>query len=297
MTNENIPEKKFMEKARENYRLVVMNNETFEEIGSYRLSLLNVYMVASLIIVAVALLIIALVVLTPIKRYIPGYGDVKQYEEVMRLNKELSEIEEELKAQTAYTDNFRRILVGEIEESQEEINQTYEVPDSLLNVDRIKEDELLRKEIELNEQLHDRDLMTKTVNYQPKEVPLEQLFFVPPISGGVISADYMPEKKHLGLDIMAAKNTPIMAIMDGYVFTSDWTLETGNTIGIQHANNLISFYKHNSALLKKTGSFVKAGEAVAIIGNSGTLSSGPHLHFELWYNGKAVDPANYIIFN
>ena len=96
---------------------------------------------------------------------------------------------------------------------------------------------------------------------------------------------------------MAPKNTAIKAIMDGYVFTSDWTLETGNTIGIQHTNNLISFYKHNSALLKKTGSFVKAGEAVSIIGNTGTLSNGPHLHFELWYNGKAVNPKNYIIFN
>ena len=142
-----------MEKSRENYRLVIMNNETFEEIGSYRLSLLNVYIAASLVIVTVAVLIFALIALTPIKRYIPGYGDVRQYEEVMRLNKQLTEIEEELKAQTIYTDNFRRILVGEIEEPPSEVNQTYEIPDSLLNVDRIKEDELLRKEIELNEQL------------------------------------------------------------------------------------------------------------------------------------------------
>ena len=297
MTNESAKEKKFMEKSRENYRLVIMNNETFEEIGSYRLSLLNVYIAASLVIVTVAVLIFALIALTPIKRYIPGYGDVRQYEEVMRLNKQLTEIEEELKAQTIYTDNFRRILVGEIEEPPSEVNQTYEIPDSLLNVDRIKEDELLRKEIELNEQLHDRDLMAKTENFKPREIPLEQMYFVPPISGGIISADYMPDKKHMGLDIMAPKNTAIKAIMDGYVFTSDWTLETGNTIGIQHTNNLISFYKHNSALLKKTGSFVKAGEAVSIIGNTGTLSNGPHLHFELWYNGKAVNPKNYIIFN
>ncbi len=297
MTNETTKDKKFMEKSRQNYRLVIMNNETFEEIGSYRLSLLNVYITASLVIVSVAILIIALIAFTPLKRYIPGYGDVRQYEEVIRLNKELTEMEEELKAQTMYTDNFRRILVGEIEEPPSEVNQTYEIPDSLLNVDRIKEDELLRKEIELNEQLHDRDLMAKTENFKPRAIPLEQMYFVPPISGGIVSAEYMPEKKHLGLDIMAPKNTAIKAIMDGYVFTSDWTLETGNTIGIQHANNLISFYKHNSALLKKTGSFVKAGEALSIIGNTGTLSNGPHLHFELWYNGKAVDPKNYIIFN
>ena len=103
-------------------------------------------------------------------------------------------------------------------------------------------------------------------------------------------------KKHFGIDILAPKNTPVKAVLDGYVFMSDWTLETGYTLGIQHDNNVVSFYKHNSALLKKIGEFVSAGEALAIIGNSGTLSNGPHLHFELWHNGKPVDPASYVIF-
>ena len=84
--------------------------------------------------------------------------------------------------------------------------------------------------------------------------------------------------------------------MDGYVISSDWTLESGNTVAIQHANNIVSFYKHNSSILKKAGSFVQAGEAIAIIGNSGTLSDGPHLHFELWYNGHPVNPAEFINF-
>ncbi len=297
MTKENTEDKKFLEKARENYRLVVMNNETFEEVGSYKLSLLNVYVMISTIIVLVALFVIAIIVFTPIKRYIPGYGDVRQYEEVVRLNKELLGMRKELEAQTAYTDNFRRILVGEVETTDEETEEDFEMHDSLLNVSRIEEDELLRKEIELNEQLQDRNILNKTANYIPKEIPLEQMYFVPPVSAGVVSAEYSPDKKHLGVDLMAPKNTPVKSIMDGYIFSSDWTLETGNTLGIQHNNNLISFYKHNSALLKQVGDFVKAGEAVAIIGNTGTLSSGPHLHFELWHNGKAVDPSNYLIFN
>jgi len=127
------------------------------------------------------------------------------------------------------------------------------------------------------------------------DIPLEQLFFIPPITGRM-SEGFMPDKKHYGVDILAPKNTPIKAVMDGYVITSDWTLETGNTIGIQHANGIVTFYKHNSALLKKTGSLVKAGEAVAIIGNTGTLSDGPHLHFELWHKGKPINPIDFINF-
>ncbi|MBK8505637.1 MAG: M23 family metallopeptidase [Saprospiraceae bacterium] len=118
---------------------------------------------------------------------------------------------------------------------------------------------------------------------------------MPPITGS-ISLEFDPQKDHFGIDINAAPNTAIKAIMSGFIIFSGWTLETGNTIGIQHDQNLISFYKHNSSLLKSTGTFVQAGEAVAIIGNTGTLSSGPHLHFELWQAGKPVDPTDYINF-
>ena len=125
--------------------------------------------------------------------------------------------------------------------------------------------------------------------------PLQQQLFIAPISGEG-SAPFDLDQHHRGIDILAPKDTPVKAIMDGYVFISDWTLETGNTIGIQHVDGLVSFYKHNSSLLKGQGSFVRAGEAIAIIGNTGTLSDGPHLHFELWHNGVALDPAEYINF-
>jgi murein DD-endopeptidase MepM/ murein hydrolase activator NlpD len=113
---------------------------------------------------------------------------------------------------------------------------------------------------------------------------------------GSISLEFDLEKKHFGVDINAPANTPIKAVLSGYIIFSGWTLETGNTIGIQHDQNLISFYKHNSSLLQEDGAFVQAGEAVAIIGNTGTLSTGPHLHFELWLAGKPVNPTNYINF-
>lgn len=292
MAGENKKEQTFIEKLRHNYRLIVMNHETFEEVGSYRLSLLNVYVVISLIIVGVALIVGSLIVFTPLRTYVPGYGDVNEQKELMMLNEELDALQKEVKAQQAYNDNIRRILVGE----EIETEQASEAPiDSVVEVDPIIEDEMLRKEVELDEELLERELLSKSSNYVSKELPVEQMFFVPPITG-VVSSGFDLQKKHYGIDIIAPKNTPVKSIMDGFVFVSDWTLETGNTIGIQHSNNLISFYKHNSALLKQAGSFVKAGEAVAIIGNTGELSDGPHLHFEIWHKGKAINPAQFIIF-
>lgn len=284
-----------IERLKHTYRLVIMNNETFEEVGSYKLSLLNVYILSSSVAIVVALLVISLIIFTPLKRYIPGYGDVKEHAELLRLNQELQIIEEELAAQRAYTENFRKILVGEVETEVDQASEEVDLPDSLLIVDRIQEDEILRQEAALNERLQQRELMSKTANFSPRQIPLEQIYFIPPLTG-VIGKEFNAADRHFGIDIIAPKNVPIKATMDGYVITADWTLETGQTIGIQHANNIVSFYKHNSALLKKVGDYVKSGEAIAIIGNSGTLSSGPHLHFELWTNGIPIDPARYVNF-
>ncbi len=293
MAGENKKEQTFLEKLRHNYRLVIMNHETFEEVGSYRLSLLNVYVTISLIVVGVALIVGSLIVFTPLKTYLPGYGDINAQREIIELNRELDELQEGFAARQTYNDNIRRILVGE----EIETVQAAEAPlDSVVAVDPIIEDEMLRKEVELDQELIERELLSKSANYISKEIPLEQMFLVPPITG-VVSSGFDRQTKHYGIDVIAPKNTPVKAVMDGFVFVSDWTLETGNTLGIQHSNNLISFYKHNSALLKKVGSYVKSGEAVAIIGNTGELSDGPHLHFEIWHKGKPVDPAQFIIFN
>ncbi len=297
MPNENKAEKSRMEKLKHNYRLVIMNNETFEEIGSYQLSLLNVYIIISSIVVIVTILVSSIIVFTPIKTYIPGFGDVKAHKEILKLNKDLDELLVIVDAQKKYNDNIRSILQGEVVQTEEAAEAATNIPlDSLTNVDRIVEDDLLRKEMELDELLQERELLSKTVSYSPNDVPLEQMYFIPPATG-VVSENFAPDIKHYGIDILAPKNTPVKVVMDGYVFTADWTLETGNTIGVQHPNNLITFYKHNSSLLKDVGTYVKAGEAIAIMGNSGELSTGPHLHFEIWHKGKPVNPSDYIIFD
>ncbi|TXB61615.1 M23 family metallopeptidase [Phaeodactylibacter luteus] len=278
------------------YRFIIMNNDTFEEVGSYRLTLMNVYVAASTIVVLVAILVVLAIAFTPIRRYVPGYGQGGDgRREVERLYREVDGLREQLNAQREYSESIKRVLIGDYETAEEVESQQLEVgADTLAEVERSPEEEQLRQELELQE-VGQAARQGKNVSFSPGDVPLEQMFFSPPVTGE-ISAIFMPDKKHYGVDVLAPKNTAIKAAMDGFIFFADWTLETGNTIGIQHANNTITFYKHNSSLLKKSGSYVKAGEAVAIIGNTGTLTDGPHLHFELWHKGKPVDPTEYIKF-
>ena len=294
MTEEQPKRKPLMERLKHTYRLVIMNNETFEEIGSYRLTLLNVYILLSMLVVLGALLVLSLVIFTPLKRMIPGYGDVNLREELVLLNEEIDSLGMQLQAEITYSEALRRRLSGEFMPESDLEEPEGSVEDSVSRVERIEADEQLRKEVQLAEIRNNTQRGNN--GFTSQEVPLEQQYFVPPITGE-ISAGFMPDKEHYGVDILAPANTPIKATMDGWVIASDWTLETGNTITIQHANNIVTSYKHNSMLLKKIGSYVKAGEAVAIIGNTGTLTDGPHLHFELWHKGKPVDPEAYVNFN
>ena len=284
------------EKLQHTYRLIIMNNETFEEVSSYRLTLLSVYVAASTLIVLVAVLVVSVIVFTPVRNYLPGYDlGSDERRKVENLYREVKELEEQLVAQRAYTENFQRVLQDSVETEENLQTAFAEIPADTFEPVRVSgEEKQLRQEMELR-QIGEQAQKSRTINFSPRAMPLEQMFFSPPVSGE-ISAGFMPDKRHFGVDVLAPKNKAIKAVMDGYIFFSNWTLDTGNTIGIQHANNTITFYKHNSVLLKKSGSYVKAGEAVAIIGNTGTLSDGPHLHFELWHRGQPVDPTEYINF-
>ncbi len=268
--NEELQNKvQFREKLRNTFRLIIMNDETLEEMRSYRLSLLNIYTFFSIILVILSLLIISFIIFTPIKRFIPGYGDVNSNPQFLDLKEKVEFLEEELDNQELYIDGLTKLFDG------------------------IDED--------LGNSVANAQPLENNVKSSIQEVPyvntniLDELFFINPVNG-TVSEGFMIDKKHFGVDVLAPKNTPIKSIMDGVILSSDWSLETGNTISIQHPSNIISIYKHNSVLLKETGSLVKAGEAIAIIGNTGTLSDGPHLHFELWYNGKPENPEEYFSF-
>ncbi|MCF8238590.1 MAG: M23 family metallopeptidase [Saprospiraceae bacterium] len=284
--------KRLRQRLKKPYRLVILKEDSLEEVGAYTLTPLSLYVLISSLLVALSFVVVMLIVFTPLKRWIPGYGDTSMDPELISLRTKVDAMAKQLELQKRYTENVRQILTGEVQKPPQEKEPGF-VLDSLTEVKRVEEDQMLRNNFQLGEGL--RKQQTIPVATSNNKTPLERLYFTPPIKGE-ISAGYMPDKDHNGVDILAPKNTPIKAVMDGFVILSDWTLETGNTIGIMHDNHVVSFYKHNSSLLKKRGSFVRAGEAIAIIGNTGTLSSGPHLHFELWYQGKPVDPTRFISF-
>jgi murein DD-endopeptidase MepM/ murein hydrolase activator NlpD len=289
------PEHKgWKDRIRDQYLLVIRNEDTFEEVGSYKLTLLNLYLLLSTALIVVFIIVLLLFFLTPLRTLVPGYGVIEDQTAFKKLKRDYQGLEEEIAAQAVYINAIRRMLTDDPETIEDVMNIDSIEEGFVGPVKRIKEDSILREDIENEEVLEDmRALLKEGGNLSAESI--KEIYFTPPVKGEV-SARFMPENLHFGIDIMAPKNTPILTILDGIVITSDWTLETGNTLAIQHEHNIVSFYKHNSANLKAVGETVSAGEAVAIIGNTGTLTTGPHLHFELWVNGQCVDPSEYINF-
>jgi murein DD-endopeptidase MepM/ murein hydrolase activator NlpD len=290
--------KRFIDYARKTfYRLVILNNETFEEVGSYRLSLMNLYVSISSLLVGFTLLVVALIVFTPLKRFIPGYGGIGSQRDAYELMIRVDSLERALAANEVYINNFRKMLTDDVEKMENMPKGTIPAAkDSNYNMDPSEAEMKIRAgggpDFDPNEKNTEGG---KAILVSTRNERLESMYLVAPINGS-ISLAFSFDKKHYGIDILAPKNTPVKACADGFVISSDWTLETGNTIAVQHANNVVSFYKHNSTLLKKVGDRVKSSEAIAIIGNTGEQTNGPHLHFELWQDGKPVNPQEYMRF-
>lgn len=275
------------------YRLVILNHETYKEIGSYQLNLLNVYTLLSMLMVIGALLVTLLLFFTPLKRLIPGYGN-NNSADYIKLYKKVDKMEKDMEAQTLYVNKLQQLINGEVqvEEPKPVVkdNVTKLVAGPVPKGDAeiaLEDEQLLQKQIS--------NVKNPNLTNMVRGQPIEQLYFISPLQGEV-SEKMSAEKNHLGIDIIVPKNTEVKAVMDGNIISADWTQETGNSLVIQHHNDIVSVYRHNSKLLKKAGDYVKAGEVVAIAGNSGEQTNGPHLHFELWYRGKAVNPEDYMRF-
>ena len=283
--------KKWFRKLKSRYRLVVMNDETYEEKASFNLRPLNVFVTLGLSIILLVILTTFLIAFTALREYIPGYADLKTQRRVFNLVLRTDSMEKELAARDIYIANIRNVINGTAGTDQD--NPLAGDPakyDTIHKLRKSQEDSLLRAEIE------SRDQYSLSVGDNGSLVnSIRSFLFFPPLKGTVTNR-FDPVTRHYGVDIVSKPDEVIKATLDGTVLLANFTSETGWVIGIQHSNNLFSWYKHNSALLKKVGDFVKAGEVIAVIGNSGELSSGPHLHFELWFNGSAVDPQKYVSF-
>jgi len=288
--------KKWYNRLRNQYRLVVLDNHTFEEKFSFLLTRLNVIVFLISLGIVFITLTFFLIAYSPIKEYIPGYPDVDQRIKLYNLTMKTDSLLLQLKQGEKYLGNIRRIIAGEDLGNNliDELTMTPLKYDTI-QIRKSKEDSLLRSEFENQ----NRYSLYFTDTENPAEISsssIRNFNFFPPVKG-IISAPFNPTREHYGTDVVTQSNEAVKATLDGTVVYSGWTLETGNVIAIQHRFNLVSVYKHNSILLKKEGDFVKAGEPIAIAGESGELTTGPHLHFELWYNGTAVNPEEYIIFN
>lgn len=281
----------FFNKLHDKYRLVLMNDDTFEEKLSFRLTRFNVFIFFGAVAIFLVVATTYLIAFTPLREYIPGYGDFNTRQVLRQLTLRADSLETSLRQKDFYIQNIRNIVEGReiMEEMPDTItNRTFYGFDELTHS---PEDSILRAQIESMGQFGTSLTALETV----PDNNINQFFFFPPIKG-VVTSYFEPAKNHFGIDLVADPNEAIKATLDGTVILAGWTIQTGYTIGIQHSNNLISVYKHNSVLLKQEGNLVKAGDVIAIIGDTGILSSGPHLHFELWYNGNPVDPLDYIIF-
>lgn len=267
-----------------------MNNDTFEEKVSLKLSPLGLSVLISSIVIFLIIGVTSLIAFTPLREYIPGYADVNVDRQMRYLLQKADSLEQDVNLKTQYINNINNIISGKDTNQTEENKNDTAVRYEHISVKPSAEDSLLRKQIEMQ----DRYSLAFNTNKSEKNDIADFLFFTP--LKGLITNSFNAKDEHFGVDIASQENEAIKAVLDGTVTISTWTSETGYVIQVQHENNLISVYKHNSTLLKKSGQFVKAGEVIAIIGNSGEISTGPHLHFELWYNGNPIDPQEYMNF-
>lgn len=284
--------KKFYRRLKNKYRLVILNDDTFEEKVSLRLSPLNLFTIAGLIALFLIVVVTILIAFTPLREFIPGYTDVDLRKNLVHQTLRADSLEKVVTVQTEYMNNINSIVSGRVPNPDSALNSKEnqgQVNMEDINFQKSQEDSALRAYVESEEKFS----IQHNVN---KSVPdISKFYFFPPLKGHITNK-YSAEKDHFGIDVVASENEAVKATLDGTVVFSGWTVETGHVIQLQHARDLISVYKHNSVLLKQTGDYVKAGEPIAIIGNSGALTTGPHLHFELWYSGKSIDPEDYIVF-
>lgn len=284
-----------LKKLSSKYKLAIFNEQTYEEVIVLRLSRLNVFTWVGVFGIILIVLVTLLISFTSLREYIPGYPSPNERLLIVRNAQRLDSLDQEIRKRDRFINNFQSVLKGEepdMVSAREASRDEVASEESLAQIEftRSEQDSIFRKEVEREERFN---LSVRPTS--AKLIALENTFFFSPLKGMIVNA-FGDTKGHYGVDIVAAPGARVSAVMDGIVVFSGWTVETGYVIQIQHPNNIISIYKHNERLLKEVGQSVKAGEAIAHVGNSGELTTGPHLHFELWYNGMPLNPVEYISF-
>ena len=279
--------KAFWKNFKFKYKLTIENENTLEEIVGIRVSKLNGLSVLLTVLSVLFLIAACIIAFTPLRNYLPGYMNSEVRSQIVANALRVDSLQDILNKQNLYIMNIQDIFSGKV------MIDSVQTLDSLTAV---REDTLMKRtqrEEEFRRQYEDKEKYNlSSIISQPD---MEGMVLFRP-TRGMLTEHFNTEKKHFGIDVAANPNESVLATMDGTVVLSTYTAETGYLIGIQHNQDFVSIYKHCNSLLKNEGDRVKGGEAIALVGNSGTLSTGPHLHFELWYKGRPVNPEKYIVF-
>lgn len=283
--------KTLLEKLKYKYRLIIINEDTFEQKTSLRLSRMNLYVLGSVLFLLMVCFVTAIIAFTPLKFYLPGVGSIDVRSQLVDIEMLTDSLTTELDKRNYWLGSFQKALSGELD-------STFFINDSLHynDVDHVDIIEASKEEQDFKEAIKEEIEKSELVNKVsiPSDLSSNYLLkFISPVNGVVI-AEFDKKNEHFGIDIATEEGEGVRSVEAGVVVSSHWNPETGNVIIVQHKNNALSFYMHNSKLLKKVGNFVRKGEVIALVGNTGEMSDGPHLHFELWQSGKAVDPLSFI---
>lgn len=269
-------------------RLVILNEDTFEEIFSLKLNLMNVFVVLSLGAIFLISITTYIIAFTPLREYIPGYASNKLRKDAVNLAIMSDSLQLEVKKNEAYIASIKKILTGDLEYAK--FNK-----DSLLANEAIDPSQYRMTPAESELSLREQVALEDKYNLFEKAESRVSVVLFPPAKGH-ITDKYNARNKHFAVDIALPKDTPIKAVANGSVVFADWTPSTGNVIIIKHRDGILSVYKHMATMTKSQGDVVRTGEVIALAGNTGRESTGIHLHFELWKDGYPVDPAQFIDF-
>jgi murein DD-endopeptidase MepM/ murein hydrolase activator NlpD len=276
-----------IDKLSERFHILLVNEKTLEKkkvFSSSLVSLVSSGLFSFLLVLSSSFM---LIYLTPLKEYFRGYTSIELRENALVNSIKLDSLESLYISQSNYIKSIKDLLSGNI--SFEELDQNSEYIEAssveLEIVEANKEDSLLRALVEEEDKYNAFDLQGERFT----------TVLFPPVKG-ILSSEFDYESKHYGVDIAMPENSPVHSISEGIIVFAEWTSETGFVIIIEHLNGLISIYKHNASIIKSQGDRIDTGEIIAFTGNTGSLTTGPHLHFELWYQGEPVDPVSYIEF-
>ena len=279
--------KAFWKNFKFKYKLTITNENTLEEIVGIHVSKLNGVSVLLSVVTVIFLIASLIIVFTPLRNYLPGYMNTEVREQVVMNALRADSLQGMLERQRMYIMNIQDIISGNIKADSVSTMDSLTTARTEELMERTQAEDEFRKQYEETERYN-----LTTIDNAPTVTGL--IFFRP--TRGMLSSTFDANQKHFGIDIAASPNESVLATLDGTVILATYTADTGYVIQVQHSQNLVSVYKHCGSLLKRVGDTVKAGEAIALVGNTGEKTTGPHLHFEIWNRGRALDPSKYIVF-